>query len=282
MTDLMDDAPDQQPRRRARDLRRPGPRVAGVLVFGGGALAALLAVAAYVALNPAPLPLTELDVRRSVDRALESQVPDPPFSIAVFDAIRPSFVLVETTRSEDSPDGSGRGSGVVVDMAGQILTALHVVAGAESIEVIFADGTRAAAVLVAERPESDIAVLRADRLPGVLVPATLGNPDALRVGSEAYVVGNPLGLYGSMSAGVVSGLDRSFKVPGSEVVVSGLIQVDAAVNPGSSGGPLLDRAGRVTGIVTALVNPTGDEVFIGIGFAVPIDVAGGAAGLPRY
>jgi S1-C subfamily serine protease len=256
--------------------------VIGPLVFAGGALAALLAVAVYASLNPAPRPLTEVEIRRSVDQVLESQAPDPPFSIAAFDVIRPSFVLIETTRAADSEDGSGRGSGVVVDMAGQILTALHVVADAESIEVIFADGTRAGATIAAQQPENDIAVLQPDRLPGVLVPATLGNPASMRVGSDAYVVGNPLGLYASMSAGVVSGLDRSFQVPGSEQIVSGLIQIDAAVNPGSSGGPLLDRAGRVTGIVTALVNPTGDEVFIGIGFAVPIDVAGGAAGLPRY
>lgn len=271
MTDVMDDAPSQGSGRRGRAPRRPGPRVIGLLVFAGGAIAALLAVAVYAALNPAPPPLTEVDIRRSVDRVLESQAPDPPFSIAVFDVIRPSFVLIETTRAEDSEAGSGRGSGVVVDMAGQILTALHVVADAESIEVVFADGTRTGATVAAQQPENDIAVLQPDRLPGVLVPATLGNPASMRVGSDAYVVGNPLGLYGSMSAGIVSGLDRSFQVPGSEQVVAGLIQIDAAVNPGSSGGPLLDRAGRVTGIVTALVNPTGDEVFIGIGFAVPID-----------
>jgi S1-C subfamily serine protease len=118
--------------------------------------------------------------------------------------------------------------------------------------------------------------------PAGVVPATLGNPGAMRVGSEAYVVGNPYGLYGSLSSGVVSGLHRSYHLPDSGRVISGLIQVDAAVNPGNSGGPLLDRSGRVVGIVTALVNPTKQDVFIGIGFAVPIDVAGGAAGLPSY
>ena len=104
----------------------------------------------------------------------------------------------------------------------------------------------------------------------------------MHIGSEAYIVGNPFGLVGSLSAGVVSGLDRSFKVPDTERTISGLIQVDAAVNPGNSGGPLLDRDGRVVGIVTALINPTKEDVFIGIGLAVPIDVAGGAAGLPQY
>ncbi|TAM59021.1 MAG: trypsin-like serine protease, partial [Chloroflexota bacterium] len=92
---------------------------------------------------------------------------------------------------------------------------------------------------------------------------------------------DPFGLSGSMSAGIVSGLGRSFKEPGTGVTLHGLIQIDAAVNPGNSGGPLIDRDGRVLGIVTGLVNPTAQDVFIGIGFAVPIDVAGGAAGLPQ-
>ena len=104
----------------------------------------------------------------------------------------------------------------------------------------------------------------------------------MHIGSEAYVVGNPYGLYGSLSTGVVSGLDRSFKLPDTDKVMTGLIQFDAAVNPGNSGGPLLDRNGNVTGIVTALINPTDEDVFIGIGLAVPIDVAGGAAGAPSY
>jgi S1-C subfamily serine protease len=104
----------------------------------------------------------------------------------------------------------------------------------------------------------------------------------VRVGDEAYVVGNPLGLYGSMSVGVVSGLDRTFQPPDSAQALTGLIQIDAAVNPGNSGGPLLNRNGQVIGIVAGLVNPTEQEVFIGLGFAVPINVAGGAAGLPPY
>ena len=117
--------------------------------------------------------------------------------------------------------------------------------------------------------------------PASLAPATLGNPAAMRVGSDAYVVGNPFGLTGSLSAGVVSALDRDFQEPDGGPLLHGMIQVDAAINPGNSGGPLVDRDGRVIGIVTGLVNPTPEDVFIGIGFAVPIDVAGGAAGLPQ-
>jgi S1-C subfamily serine protease len=132
------------------------------------------------------------------------------------------------------------------------------------------------------QPENDIAVLRASHPPAQIVPATLGNPRAMRIGDEAFVVGNPLGLYGSMSAGVISGFDRSFQPQNSGQKLQGLIQIDAAVNPGNSGGPLLNRNGQVIGIVTGLVNPSEQDVFIGIGFAVPINVAGGAAGLPPY
>jgi len=112
------------------------------------------------------------------------------------------------------------------------------------------------------------------------VPAVLGNPRSVQVGSEAFVLGNPFGLYGSMSAGVISGLNRSFQLPNNGPQLTGLIQIDAAVNPGNSGGPLVNRDGQVIGIVDGLINPTNEGVFIGIGLAVPIDVAGGAAGLP--
>ena len=102
----------------------------------------------------------------------------------------------------------------------------------------------------------------------------------MQVGDEAYVVGNPFGLYSSMSAGVISGFNRTFQPNNSDLTLKGLIQVDAAVNPGNSGGPLLNRAGQVIGIVEGIANPTEQDVFIGIGFAIPINVAGGAAGLP--
>jgi serine protease DegQ len=132
------------------------------------------------------------------------------------------------------------------------------------------------------QPENDIAVLRARQPPPQIVPAILGNPQAMQIGDEAFVVGNPLGLYSSMSVGVISGVNRSFQPRYSDQRLEGLIQIDAAVNPGNSGGPLLNRNGEVIGIVTALVNPTGQETFIGIGFAVPINVAGSAAGLLPY
>jgi S1-C subfamily serine protease len=258
--------------------------------FAAGILAAFVAIVAYGLINPPARPLTARDVNRAVASALASQTPGPPRSQLVYEAVRPAIVLIETdlaarpgatAGAEESP-GIGLGTGVVVNDAGAVLTALHVVAGTTSIKLTFPDGSTSAATIATERPEMDIAVLRPDTLPAHLVAATLGNPGAMRIGSEAYIVGNPYGLYGSLSSGVVSGLDRSFELPDSNQIIHGLIQVDAAVNPGNSGGPLLDRSGRVVGIVTALVNPTKQNVFIGIGLAVPIDVAGGAAGLPAY
>ena len=251
--------------------------------FGTGILAALVAVVLYRALVPGPSPLTQRDVDQRVAQALASETPGPALSQLVYEAVRPSLVLIQTQISNaQGLANSGLGSGVVVDASGDILTSLHVVADASTIQVTFADGTQSSGVVQVRQPQNDIAVLRASQPPANLVPATLGNPHAMQVGSEAFVVGNPFGLSGSMSSGIISGLDRSFQIPNSDQVLHGLIQVDAAVNPGNSGGPLLNRDGQVVGIVAALVNPTTQDVFVGIGLAVPIDVAGGAAGLPQY
>jgi S1-C subfamily serine protease len=245
----------------------------------------LLAVLLIVVLSPKPTPLTPADVKQSIADALASMTPAPAFSELAYQAVRPSLVLIETTGAKVGGDVGGEGglgSGVVVSEAGDILTANHVVEGASSIDVTFADGTKSGASVVSSEPEHDIAVIRADQPPARVVPAVLGDPSSVQPGVEAYAMGNPFGLVGSVSAGVVSGLDRSFKRPDTNQVLTGLIQIDTAVNPGNSGGPLVDRDGRVIGIVTALINPTKEDVFIGIGLAVPIDVAGGAAGAPPY
>jgi S1-C subfamily serine protease len=283
MTDQMDHPPRPQRELASRRLARVGARVRRGTPFAAGILAAFIAISLHGALFPGPPQLTQNDVHDSVAHALASQTPGPAISQLVYAAVQPSLVLIET----DGVDAQGTalhglGTGVIVDASGDVLTALHVVASATSIKLTFADGSTATAEVAVRRPENDIAVLQASQLPAVVVPATLGNPDSVRVGSEAYIVGNPFGLYGSLSAGVVSGLGRSFQFPNSDQVLHGLIQVDAAVNPGNSGGPLLSRGGQVIGIVTGLVNPTDEDVFIGIGLAVPIDVAGGAAGLPQY
>jgi S1-C subfamily serine protease len=266
------------PPRGPRRLGRTAPYVAGAVVAFG-------AVVLYNLVFPAAKPLTQDDVDARVNEALASVTPAPAFSELVYEAVRPSVVLVQVERPLPSGGAGvdeGIGSGVVINLAGEMLTSLHVVAGTSSIKVTFADGTQSVAEVVGRDANNDIAVLRAAQPPAEIVPATLGDPSSVREGSEAYAVGSPFGLVDSMSAGVISGLDRSFRLEDSGVVLHGLIQIDAAVNPGNSGGPLLDREGHVIGIVTALLNPTDDDVFAGIGLAVPITVAGGAAGLPPY
>lgn len=277
--------------RRARELGRKS------LPFFSGAFAVLIALFIYGALTPPPDQITQAQVVQSVADALASATPPPPWSALVYRVIQPSIVLVQTqgingeqsteNHDDDSTDlhftqMEGIGTGVVVSQEGDILTSLHIVAGAGDILVTFADGTESRAEIVGAQPEIDIAVLRALQPPPVIVPATLGNPNAMRIGDEAFVVGHPFGLYGSMSAGVISGLHRTYQMPDGSQTLEDLIQVDAAVNQGASGGPLLNRAGHVIGIVTVILNPTGQNVFIGIGFAVPITTAGGGAGLPPH
>jgi S1-C subfamily serine protease len=226
-----------------------------------------------------PAPVTRADVDRAIGAGIAAaqaqQRTAPPDAAAAYRRILPSLVTVIAA-------GGGQealGAGVVVNADGAVLTALHVVAGAAAggIQVRFADGTQSGARVTGRQVDNDIAVLGVDRLPGVVVPAVLGG--GAQVGDAVFPVGNPLGLQGTLTAGVVSALDRSVRAEGGRTL-KGLIQFDAAVNPGNSGGPLLDRDGKVIGVVTGLANPTRQPYFVGIGFAVTIATAGGAAGAP--
>ncbi|MCL4800952.1 MAG: trypsin-like peptidase domain-containing protein [Burkholderiales bacterium] len=176
----------------------------------------------------------------------------------------------------------GVGSGVVIVDKGIILTNLHVVAGAERVKVVFADGMESDADVIGLRPEHDLAVLQARTVPDDLVPATMRSTHDLAPGDEVVAVGFPFGIGPSVSSGVVSGLRREFRSEEGKRVLTNLIQFDAAANPGSSGGPLVTLDGAVVGIVTAILNPTEQRVFIGIGFAVPIENAASAAGMPPF
>ncbi len=230
-----------------------------------------------------PGALTQDEIEQRIADALASATPPPPHSAEVFEIILPSLISIRTIFENHSDDeGFGIGSGVAINADGQILTAFHVVADAMEIEVFYPDGNSASAEILSADPENDMAILIPTSPPGLIVPAVLGNPFAMQIGDEAYAVGNPFGFTHSMSAGVISGFNRSLTVKESGLELNGLIQFDTAINPGSSGGPLLNRQGQVIGIVTGLANPTEQVFFIGLGFAVPIMTAVSAGGGPQH
>jgi S1-C subfamily serine protease len=266
--------------------------------FASGAIGAIVILILYNFITPPATQISRRDVEDSIAQAMASATPPPALSAQVYQIIQPSIVLIElqgrlgqggSVRYESDVEinglhfvqnDDGVAAGVIVNDNGDILTSLHVVAAADRLWVTFADGTYTQAAVVGSLPDNDIAVVRAEQLPAEIFPATLGNPNAMRIGDEAFVVGHPFGLYGSMSSGVISGFHRTFESPSGGQEMTELIQFDAATNPGASGGPLLNRYGQVVGIVSRLLNPTDQNVFIGIGLAVPITIAGGAAGLP--
>ncbi len=252
-----------------------------MLLVGAGFLIAFAAMLIYTALQPPPQRLTQRDINAAVARAMASATPPPSVASQVYAAVFPSVVRIDATDKTDATKHFF-GTGVILDDRGNIISSLHIVSQAGSIHIIFADGTEANGDIITQQPENDIVIIQADTLPDDIVPATLGNPNSLHVGDEAIALGNPFGIPYTLTDGVISGLNRSFKSSKTGTTLNNLIQFDAAVNPGNSGGPLLNRDGEVIGIVTALYNPTDQDVFVGIGFAVPIDTAANAAGSPPY
>ena len=252
-----------------------------VLALGGAAFVGVVLSAVVLATRDSPQPLDRNEAGTIASGVVEKAIEDlgrkPATSAVVYRQILPSIVAIETKSASRRGHGEGFGTGVVIHANGTILTALHVVERTESIRVTFMDGTKSTAAVAASDPDNDTAVLAPARLPEVVVPAVLGG--GVRIGDEAYAVGHPLRFVDSITSGVISGLDRSIEA-NNGTKLRGLIQFDAAVNPGSSGGPLLNRGGQVIGIVTALANPSRSGAFIGIGFAVPIGTAGGAALAP--
>ncbi len=245
----------------------PTPGVRGsrrLLAAGLAAVVILLAVIAVIAAR-----LSGAASGASAHAATPSPTPTSAASLTVpgiYQRVAPSVVIVRTR--------GGLGTGVIVADDGTILTANHVIASGGTITVTFADGTTANATVAAAEPKLDIAALTPAKLPQVVVSATLGG--GAGVGASVVAIGNPLGLIDSVSAGVISGLDRTADTNNGKF--SGLIQFDASVNPGSSGGPLLDAHGLVIGIVVSLAAPDGQDAFAGIGFAVPIGAALGGGG----
>ncbi len=264
-------------RRRLLRFERP------LLILAGAVLATGL-VALGSRLGPAPQPITQDDIDAAVLETLQTKsLPSP--SAKAYEVVAPSVVRVRAlgeANEEDKDKERAVGSGVVVLENGTILTNLHVVSEAKRIGVVFADGTESDAVVVSAQPENDLAVLRAQTLPDDLVPATLRGTGDLREGDQVVAVGFPFGIGPSVSSGVISGLRREYRSPEGKRLLTNLIQFDAAANPGSSGGPLVTNEGEVVGIVTAILNPTEQRVFVGIGFAVPIENAAGGIGMSPF
>ena len=254
-----------------------------LILLAAGALLAVAIVLGHAALTRPPRPVTQEDIDAAVLHTIET-VQLPSHAAKAFEAVRRSVVRVHGTgyaKEEEGRAMEGVGSGVVIVDTGIILTNMHVVAGADRIQVEFADGFETEATVIGVRPEHDLAVLKANKIPDDLPAATLRSTSDLAVGDEVIAVGFPFGIGPSVSAGVVSGLRRGYHSRSGQSLTN-LIQFDAAVNPGNSGGPLVTADGEVVGIVTAILNPTDQRVFIGIGFAVPIENAAAAYGLSPF
>ncbi|MBE7427400.1 MAG: trypsin-like peptidase domain-containing protein [Burkholderiaceae bacterium] len=226
-----------------------------------------------------------------IDTAMRASIAKEPLASAAanaYEAVIGSVVRVVGEHPADRADPkegeehTSVGTGVVIVDKGIILTNLHVVSGAERIKVTFHTGLESEATLINVQPENDLAVLQAANRPDELEAATMRSTGGLRPGDEVIAVGFPFGIGPSTSQGVISGLKREFRSPQGKRVLTNLIQFDAAANPGNSGGPLVTMDGHVVGIVTAIMNPTEARTFIGIGFAVPIENAAAAAGLPPF
>jgi S1-C subfamily serine protease len=299
------------PRKSVSWRERLQPHRRGLKIAGLAAFALLVLGAAWI-YGPELRGVSHSDVEAAIQHAMEANPPKPTAADA-FDKILPSLVHVrafmtdeESAREKDEkwpgpeprtvdpkatqpadpaaakPQEGNIGSGVVIVDTGIILTNLHVVKGAKRVKVTFFDGLESEAEVIGARPETDLAVLQAKKIPDDLFPATMRSTSGLRLGDEVVAVGFPFGIGPSASYGVISGLKREYLSNDGKRILGNLIQFDAAVNPGNSGGPLVTTEGEVVGIVTGLLNPTEQRVFIGIGFAVPIENAAAAAGLSPF
>jgi putative serine protease PepD len=187
----------------------------------------------------------------------------------LYEQMRPSVVRV--TSGDSTPFGSeGFGSGVVIDDQGHIITNYHVVSGSDDVTITFADGSVVDGEVAGTDPGNDIALVKVAAGLDQLEPAALGDSDAVDVGSAVAALGNPFGLDGTFTTGVISGLDRTLPSSANGRPIRGLLQTDAAINPGNSGGALFNLEGEVIGINTA-IESGGTGGFVGVGYAVPIN-----------
>jgi S1-C subfamily serine protease len=218
--------------------------------------------AAPVAYQPVPSPLDSMTPDERVNIAVYQQTNR---SVVNIDTLGPSgdrFLMFETV-------AKGKGSGIVIDQAGHVLTNFHVVEGAQKIQVTLYDGKTYDARPVGGDPETDVAVLKIDAPAESLFPVVFGSSSGLLVGQRVFAIGNPFGLERTLSTGIISSLNRSLPRPRGRRSLTSIIQIDAAINPGNSGGPLLDSHARMIGMNTAIASGTGEST--GVGFAIPIN-----------
>jgi S1-C subfamily serine protease len=269
----------------------------GRVLVATSVIMALAIVGGFELLRPSVAPLTQSRLTAAGNSAIDQRPRPPAASAVAYSKIIGSGVRVTgyggeapPTPSEDKAEQPKEGleedfhkeflavgTGVVIDDQGTILTNLHVAGSAPKLRVTFFDGSESDARIVGAEPDQDLAVISPSVIPDNLQPATLASTQGLNPGDEVVAVGFPFGIGPSASAGVISGLHREF-ADNEGPTMKDLIQFDAAANPGNSGGPLVNANGEVVGIVTAILNPSGVRTFAGIGFAVPIESAAGAAG----
>jgi putative serine protease PepD len=252
--------------------RRPAsPYIVGAV--GGAAVAAALALAIAVAgpghgQQPAvPLQGQAPSAPAARSQSGGSSGPAAPAGsiAAIYQKARPAVVEIDVSGGQ----GQGLGTGVIISDQGEILTNAHVVSGARRVQVKLSDGTTLPATVKGVNDADDLAVVQANIPSDKMAVISLGDSSALQPGTQVVAIGNPFGLEGSVTQGIVSGIRDNPDSQGPSKV----IQIDAAINPGNSGGPLLDMNGKLVGINEALENPTGQDVFVGIGFAVPVNTA---------
>ena len=221
-----------------------------------GATEEELLINIYERVNPA---VVNIRVSKRVER--QATFPEEP-EIPGFPSI---------PRMPDEFYQQGQGSGFVWDQEGHIVTNNHVVEGADEVEVVFWDDTVVEGKVIGTDPDSDLAVVEVDLPAEELHPVELGDSQELKVGQLAVAIGNPFGQAGTMTRGIVSALGRTFRPGASPFAIPEMIQTDAAVNPGNSGGPLLNSQGRVIGINSLILSRSGSSS--GVGFAIPINMA---------
>jgi putative serine protease PepD len=225
---------------------------------GGGALGAQAVLSRQTAASVASTP--------STSSTISTVAAQPLSAAAIYKQAVPGVVTITTEVARRGGVGEGTGSGIVLDTNGNILTNAHVIAGANQIRVTFSDGQTVAATVAGSSASADLAVVHVSVAASSLHPLVLGDSNTVRVGDAAYAIGAPFGFAESMTAGIVSGLNRSNPSTG----LTGLIQTDAPINPGNSGGALLNAQGQVIGVNDSIESPVAGNV--GVGFAIPVNV----------